>query len=287
MKTTTLVILAAGMGRRFGGTKQTSAITQEGETIVDFSIYDALVTGIEEIVFIVRSAILDEVRERFDSGPGKRVPIKYVCQDLAGAPQRDKPWGTGQAILSVREAVNGDFWVINADDFYGRTTYLMMSLAPFDSHTMAGFQLGQTLSEHGPVSRGQCQVDDEGYLRAVIERKGILRENGTITCDGLGIHPPLTEDTPVSMNFWGFTPQVFDLFSSRFEEFLSKHGSDPDAEFYITEAINDSIVSREAAVRVLRTQEKWVGVTYREDRAAAAEHIEGLRARGIYPAKLW
>lgn len=285
MKTSTLVILAAGLGRRYGGTKQTAAVTPEGYTIVDFSLYDAFVAGIEKVVFIVRWDILEEVRAAFVPSIGTRAEVRFVCQDSFPAPERDRPWGTGHAILSASEAVDEPFWVINADDFYGRSTFLMMSYSDPSEMKMAAFRLGATLSEFGPVSRGQCDVDSGGFLRSVIERKGILRDNGGITCDDPAAL--LTPDTPVSMNFWGFTPEVFPVLESRFARFLEEHGNDPSAEFYITAAVNDAIHSGEIAVRVLRTEEKWVGVTYREDRRTAAGHFEALRSRGIYPGKLW
>jgi len=289
MKTKTLVVLAAGLGSRYGGTKQLDAVTPGGETIIDFTLYDALVAGIEKVVFIVRRAILEDVRAEFGEKLEGRAEAHYVCQDELRPPktgiEREKPWGTGHAILCASEAVDEDFWVVNADDFYGRPTFLMMASAPAGGFAMAAFRLGSTLSENGTVSRGECVVGDDGFLKAVIERKGILRDNGNIICDDADVR--LAADTPVSMNFWGFTPRVFGILEKRFERFVSGHGSDPSAEFYITKPINDAIAAGEAAVRVLTTGEKWVGVTYRDDKAQTAAHIEGLRARGLYPERLW
>ncbi len=292
MKTKTLVILAAGMGSRYGGTKQLDSITPNGETIIDFNLYDALVAGIEKVVFIVRSSILEDVRSEFEPKLRDRAETEYVCQDEFRLPAkgigRKKPWGTGHAILSASEAVDEDFWVVNADDLYGRSTFLQMSSSSTDGFSMAAFRLGSTLSPNGSVSRGQCIVDDEGFLKAVVERKGILRENGSITCDDPeDVLEPLTDNTAVSMNFWGFTPRIFELLEERFGEFIAARGDDPDAEFFITEPVNDAIAEGEASVRVLVTNEQWVGVTYREDREMAAARVLELRSRGIYPARLW
>jgi dTDP-glucose pyrophosphorylase len=292
MKTKTLVVLAAGMGSRYGGTKQLDAITPVGETIIDFNLYDALVAGIEKVVFVVRSAIYDDVRGEFEPKLDSRAETRYVCQDEFAGPadgiERTKPWGTGHGILSASEAVAENFWVVNADDLYGRSSFLQMAAASGDRFSMAAFRLGSTLSPNGAVSRGQCIVGDDGFLLAVIERKGILRENGTIICDDAEmVGEPLTDDTPVSMNFWGFTPQVFDLLEERFAEFVSARGNDPVDEFFITEPINDAIAAGEASVRVIRSNEQWVGVTYREDKGSASAHVLGLRARGIYPSRLW
>lgn len=285
MKTSTLVILAAGMGSRYGGTKQTEAVTPAGETIVDFSIYDALVGGIEKVVFVVRSGILSEARERFDRAWGSRLELDYVCQDLAEAPERERPWGTAHAILSAREAVDDNFWVINADDLYGRSAFLQMASAPGDDFSMVGYRLGQTLSPHGPVSRGECIVGEDGFLMSVVERKGIVRDNGRIVCDD---HEALLDHgTPVSMNFWGFSPKIFEILEEGFARFIEERGEEPGAEYFITEAVNRAIESEEASVRVLSSSDRWIGMTYREDRSAAALHIQGLRDRGLYPSRLW
>lgn len=292
MKTETLVILAAGLGSRYGGTKQLEHLTPEGETIIDFSLYDALVAGIRKVVFVVRSEILADLKNEFGPKLEGRAEVDYVCQDEAALPApsaaRKKPWGTGHAILAAGEAVDEDFWVVNADDFYGRSSFLRMANAPAGGSSMVGFRLGATLSANGPVSRGQCVTDEDGFLQAVIERKRILRENGRITCDEPAAGaPPLTEDTTVSMNFWGFTPQVFGLLERRFAEFLELSSGDPAAEFFITEAVTSAIRDGETSVRVLKTDEQWVGVTYREDADLAAAHLESLRARGVYPPSLW
>ena len=285
MKTTTLVILAAGMGSRYGGTKQTEAVTPAGETIVDFSIYDALVAGIGKIVFVVRSGILDEVRERFEPGPGRRAELRFVCQDRFETPPREKPWGTAHAILSASEAVNEPFWVINADDLYGRSAFLQMASTHDDGFAMVSYSLGQTLSLHGPVSRGECLVDKEGFLRSVVERKGIVSENGEIVCGDPGAR--LYSDTPVSMNFWGFTPRIFDILRQGFGRFVEESAGDPSAEYFITSAVNSAIERDEARVKVLPSADRWMGITFRDDRAPAALHIQGLRERGLYPARLW
>lgn len=292
VRTKTLVILAAGVGSRYGGNKQLEYVTPNGETLMEFSIYDALAAGIGKIVFVTRRAILDLLRSEFEPKIEGRAELAFVCQDEfrlpADAVSRTKPWGTGHAILSVSEVVDDNFWVINADDFYGRSSFLAMASAPGDGSAMVAFDLGSTLSENGPVSRGQCVVGNDGLLASVIERKGIMRDNGVIVAADDATSPGrLSADTPVSMNFWGFEPGFFGLLEKGFEDFVKNSAEDSSAEYYITRAVNDAIENDDLRINVIRSTEQWVGLTYRNDRLRAAEYISGLRERGIYPPRLW
>jgi NDP-sugar pyrophosphorylase family protein len=285
------------MGSRFGGAKQLEPITNEGETILDFSLFDAVEAGFKKIVFVVRSEILPMMRDSFAQKLEDRVDVKFVCQDEAliesgYTGNRKKPFGTGHAVLSAKGATDGDFCMINADDFYGKDAFRSMNNW-FESDddadfAMIGYSLEKTLSDFGSVSRGQCFVSDDEYLAAVIERKGILSENGTISCDDDELMDgPLEPETVVSMNLWGFSPLIFEFLEERFERFLEDNASDDDAEFYINDVVNDAVSKGKATVRVLRSDEEWIGITYRDDKERAAERLRALKECGVYPAKLW
>lgn len=285
------------MGSRFGGTKQLEEVTDEGDAILDFSLYDAVEAGFRKIVFVVRSEILEEARSFFESKLREKADVRFVCQDREPmaekhSTKRQKPFGTGHALLAARSEVNESFCMINADDYYGQNAFSIINngfrSAEEGDFLMVGYPLKNTLSKFGTVSRGQCRLTGSGYLKSVIERKGILSENGVISCDEADeIAEPLTPDTIVSMNLWGFTPKIFDLLDSEFRVFLENSGEDPNAEFFINDVVNKAVRNGKAQVKVLRTDDEWVGVTYREDKQFTAEHFRKMKEMGFYPQRLW
>jgi hypothetical protein len=297
-----LVVMAAGVGSRFGGLKQLEAVGPSGEIILDYSIHDALRAGIEEVVFIIRREMEREFREVFGRAVESKVATHYVYQELDALPEgltppagRVKPWGTGQAILCAREAVSNPFVVINADDFYGPSSFgvladwLRADRRGEREWCMAGYRLGNTLSEHGSVSRGVCQVRD-GLLVDVTERLRIERRaaSGEIAFtedEGLTWHP-LDADTVVSMNMFGFTPTIFDELEARFRRFLETRGQELESEFYIPTVVMECLEEGAALVTVLPTMERWVGMTHREDLPVVRAAIEELVAAGVYPSAL-
>lgn len=285
MKATTLIILAGGMGTRFGGLKQIEPLSAEGETFIDFSLYDAKRCGIKRVVFVVRKDILEEFQSAFGAKQERFQEVLYVCQDKSGPP-RGRPWGTGHAVLAAKTEARENFLVINADDFYGRPAFEMMTRVDVSSESadfaLAGYELGDTLSDQGAVSRGECLVDDNGKLRKVLERKGILSDNGEINFNG---GHRISPEAMVSMNFWFFTPRVFDLLEVRFERFANT--AKAADEFYLNEALSDAVMRNEANIRVLKTESEWMGVTYREDKDRVASRLAQLKAEGIYPDRLW
>ncbi len=292
MKATTLVILAAGIGSRFGSLKQIEPVTPEGETILDFSIYDAVRAGFKKIVFVVRREILGDLAGLFERKLGGIVDVRFVCQDDAvEMGGRKKPYGTGHAVLSASDEVRENFCMINADDFYGRSSFMTArkwDTAPESADfSMIGFMLLKTLSKSGPVSRGQCAIDKDGFLTAVRERTGIVSENGGIYCDSKNGASPLNADTVVSMNFWGFTTGIFEFLEKDFELFLESEGSDQNSEFYINDVVNRAVAAKKASVRVFPSDEDWMGITYKEDRDGVAQKLAVLREAGVYPARLW
>ncbi|HTA80923.1 MAG TPA: sugar phosphate nucleotidyltransferase [Terracidiphilus sp.] len=290
----TLLILAAGMGSRYGGLKQIDAVGPSGETILDFSVYDASRAGFGQIVFVIRRDIEDAFRQSIGARFEQRVPVKYVFQEIDDLPPgftvpagRTKPWGTTQAVLAAAEVIHEPFAVINADDFYGQESFQSLSrhlLTESLGYAMIGFILRNTLSEFGSVARGISAVDENGYLASVVEVTGIERDSGEIKAAG-GI--PLSGDEIVSMNMWGFTPRVFDQLRAYFESFLEANSLDQRAECYLPNAVNSLIHSGESRVRVLPTSEAWFGVTYREDRPRVVESIGRLVSSGVYPERLW
>jgi UTP-glucose-1-phosphate uridylyltransferase len=290
----TLLILAAGMGSRYGGLKQIDAVGPSGETILDFSVYDASRAGFGQIVFVIRRDIEDAFRQSIGARFEQRIPVKYVFQEIDDLPPgftvpagRTKPWGTTQAVLAAAEVIHEPFAVINADDFYGQESFQSLSrhlLTESSGYAMIGFILRNTLSEFGSVARGISAVDENGYLASVVEVTGIERDSGEIKAAG-GIR--LSGDEIVSMNMWGFTPRVFDQLRAYFESFLEANSLDQRAECYLPNAVNSLVHSGESRVRVLPTSEAWFGVTYREDRPRVVESIGRLVSSGVYPERLW
>lgn len=297
----TLLILAAGIGSRYGGLKQLDRIGPSGETIVDYSIYDALQAGFGKVVFIIKEAIEKDFREAFVGKLKDKVNIECVMQEIRKVPEgitvpaeRQKPWGTGHAILMADGAIDGPFAVINSDDFYGRGAYRAVAEYYKDwlperenDYCMVGYSVANTLSEFGTVSRGVCQADESGFLVDVVERTHIERTPFGIRFMEADNEVPLSEDTIVSMNFWGFTPSFFGHLHRGFGEFILKNAGELKAEYYIPTEVNHLVRNRLATVRVLHSAEKWFGMTYREDREIVVNSIRALIKNGTYPENLW
>ena len=291
MKTTTLLVLAAGIGSRFGGIKQLETVADNNEMILDYSIYDAVEAGFEKIVFIVNRSILDDFRRIFEPRLRHVKDVIFLCQDIE-SDIRKKPWGTADAVFTGRNEIDENFCMINADDYYGKGAFQILSKhlkSPEEPEfSMVGYRLDRTLSNHGSVSRGQCSVNKQGFLNSVVERTGILSENGEISCSKIDkTYPALKADSIVSMNFWGFTPSIFGFIEERFETFLSEFGSDPVAEFYINDVVNWSLLKNLSRVRVFETKDDWMGITYREDKAEVSRRLLEMRQNGLYPERLW
>ena len=293
----TLLVLAAGMGSRYGGLKQIDPVGPSGETIIDYSIYDAMRAGFGRLVFVIRRDIESQFRELVGSRFESRLGVEYVFQELADLPEgfsvpdgRTKPWGTTHAILMASNTIREPFAAINADDFYGRRSYELLAqhlVSGTSDYAMVGFILRNTLSDFGSVARGVCQVDENGYLRAVTELTKVERDgSGARDSSGSDVIR-LTGDEPVSMNLWGFTPAIFPQLQTEFEKFLREHGNELKSECYIPSTVGDLVRAGAARVKVLRTDAPWFGVTYREDRPRVVESVRDLVARGEYPAKLW
>jgi NDP-sugar pyrophosphorylase family protein len=289
----TLLVMAAGMGSRYGGLKQIDPVGPNGETIIDYSVYDAVRAGFARLVFIVRRDIEAPFREAIGSRFERRLAVDYVFQELANLPQgftvpegRTKPWGTTHAILQAEELLNEPFAVINADDFYGRESFQVMGgflRAAGSDYSMVGYTLRNTLSEHGSVSRGVCECDAQDYLREIAELPKVETQGRGALAGGR----VLTGDELVSMNFWGFTPLVFAQLRERFYEFMRRHGQVLKSECYIPTTVNELVATGVARVKVLRTPSSWFGVTYQEDKPRITAGIRGLIASCEYPQKLW
>ena len=300
MKEPTLVIMAAGMGSRFGGLKQITAVDTEGHAIIDFSLFDAYRSGFRKIAFIIKH----EIEESFKAAVGLRMEkyfdVKYVYQQLDKLPEgytvpegREKPWGTGHAVLCCRGVVDGPFAVINADDFYGRDSfaviadYLKNIEGKHDDYCMVGYRVGNTLSESGSVSRGVCETDADGFLTTVVERTQIERRDGKVMYKDGDSWVAVDENTPVSMNMWGFTPDYFIHSENYFIRFLRENAGNIKAEYFIPLMVNYLITSGISKVKVLDTTSKWFGVTYAEDRPSVVAQIRALIDAGEYPEKLF
>jgi dTDP-glucose pyrophosphorylase len=297
-----LFVLAAGMGSRYGGLKQLDGLGPNGETIMDYSIYDAERAGFGKVVFVIRESFEQDFREKILRKYENIIPVELVFQELDKLPEgfqlnkdRVKPWGTNHAVLMGKDAIKEPFLVINADDFYGRESfqvsadYLRALEGEKNHYCMVGYRMGNTLSESGSVARGICVTDDNGFLTSVVERTFIIRDkDGKIKYkDENGDMIETGENTPVSMNIWGFTNEYFGYSESLFVDFLNKNQDNPKAEFFIPWAINSLIEEGQIKVKVLDTPSKWFGVTYAEDRVSVVEKINQLVAQGVYPAKLF
>lgn len=301
MKHPTLLVLAAGMASRYGSLKQLDQFGPKGETIIDYSVYDAIRAGFGKVVFVIRQSIEEEFKRVMLGKFADKIEVDWVLQELEMLPagfsvpeNRIKPWGTGHAVWVASLKISGPFAVINGDDFYGYQSFKLMADFLRDKknerqYAIAGYQLENTLSEHGAVSRGICQVDEEHNLKSITEQTHILRTaRGIVAQDPQQGEILLTGKEIVSMNMMGFTPAVFPFIEAYFREFLSSTSLDNiKAEFYLPKVVNKLVQSGEALVKVLPSAEKWFGVTYPEDKALAMESIERLLASGIYTHNLW
>lgn len=295
----TLLVLAAGMGSRYGGIKQMDAFGPSGETIIDYSIYDAIASGYGKIVFVIRESFAEEFKDLFEPKIAGRVKTEYVCQEkdsyLEGIElptERSKPWGTAHAVLCGREVIHEPFAVINADDFYGKdafeksVAFLNGEVSP-EKYCIIGYELGNTVSPNGSVSRGVCGIDENYNLIDIKERTKIFTKGEKIFYTENGMEVPILPHTPVSMNFWGFHPNVFDFIQEEFKVFLKKFGEDPKAEFFIP-LIGDAFIHRnKGTIKVISTDSQWFGVTYKEDKPEVERCIRELVQQGVYDEKLW
>ncbi|HEM49202.1 MAG TPA: nucleotidyltransferase [Caldithrix sp.] len=298
---TTLLFLAAGMGSRYGGLKQLDEFGPNGETLMEYSIYDGIKAGFEKIVFVIRRDFEQAFIETYIDKIKDKIEVDYVFQELTALPEgyrvpdnREKPWGTGHAILAAKNAIDGPFAVLNADDFYGREAYQIIHdfLANIDqyestTYTIIGYPLPKTLSEHGHVSRGVCEIDADGNLIKVTERLKITREK-----DGIYYHENdksflLSEDTSVSMNLMGFDKTFFNYLDQYFTDFLDKSIHDPKSEYLLPAVVNTLAQNGKVKVKILKTDAQWFGVTYQEDRPIVIQKLKAMVDKGIYPSELW
>ncbi|MBL8026802.1 MAG: nucleotidyltransferase [Fibrobacteres bacterium] len=297
-----LIVMAAGMGSRYGGIKQIDPIGPNGEIIIDYSVYDALRAGFGRVVFVIRKEIEEAFRERVGSTIEKQIDTHYVFQELNKLPTgfsvpagREKPWGTGHAILMAKEKIDGPFAVVNADDYYGvksfkgMADYLMNAQDKNGKYdfSLMGFVLKNTLSENGSVARGVCEQDKNGYLVDVKERTKIQPFKDGVKFEENGVWHNVSEESLVSMNMWGFTKSLFSELESGFPEFLKANMTNPKSEFFIPEIVGNLVRKGKATVKVLSTDDKWFGVTYKEDKPLVQEAVRQLVAKNVYPAKLW
>jgi len=293
MNEITLLVMAAGMGSRYGGLKQLDKIGPNGETIIDYSVFDAIKAGFSKIVFIIRKDFENEFKKNISDKFSNDIQVELVYQNIHHLPtgffapdDRIKPWGTGHAILCASESIDGPFNVINADDYYGRDSF--KTIADYyndgnNSFSMVAFQLEKTLSEFGSVTRGLCSVNDDRLVN-IVETENLVKSESGITSNS---DLDLIGDEPVSMNMWGFTPVIFDYLNIMFEKFLSNNINDNKSEFLIPSVINDLINSSEQQVQVLYSKSSWFGVTYKEDKPYVVQQIQNLVNSGFYPHKLY
>ena len=299
MKKYTLIVLAAGFGSRYGSLKQIDDLSGEGETIIDFSLYDAIEAGFNHVVFIIRKEIEHFFRKVFDEKLIGKIEVSYVFQEISNVPSgfdilsREKPWGTGHALLMARNEVKENFLVINADDFYGKKNYkiafeaLRRYSSDSNNYHMIGYDLESTISENGFVSRGECKIDEKGFLKEVVERTKIFSKDEDIYYqEGMDIFP-IDRKKSVSMNFWIFTPTIFDFIEAAFYQFLNDNSKSKEEEFYIPMIINNLIQKKKISVKMIRSVEKWFGVTYKEDKKDIKEKIKRMKSDNLYPKKIW
>lgn len=295
----TLLILAAGMASRYGSMKQIDGFGPNGETIIDYSIYDAIKAGFGKVVFIIKEEFVDNFKSIYEPKLNGKIETDYVFQNFDikqyGVEleiERAKPWGTAHAVLAARHVVKEPFCVINADDFYGLDAFQKMytfltTEANGSTYSMIGYEIGKTLSEHGSVSRGVCKVDANGNLEEIVERTNVYKEFDVIVYEENSHKHPLEFDTRVSMNFWGFTPEIFNTTLELFQEFAVANKDNPKSEFFIPLVGDHLIRSQKADVKVIPTSSQWFGVTYKEDKPIVQESIDQLIKDGTYPDKLW
>lgn len=307
MQKTTLVVMAAGMGSRYGGLKQIDPVGPGGEIILDYSVFDAAEAGFDRVIFVIKHEIEKDFRKITDGRYDGKIEVEYAFQDINDLPEgfsvpegRVKPWGTGHAVLSCKELIDGPFAVINADDYYGKETFrlihdeLVKDKGDSDgkySFCMVGFRIENTLTENGTVARGVCQTDADGYLTDIVERTKIAMNDGKIqyTENDGGSWTDISEGTTVSMNCWGFSAEMMKELEKRFSAFLEKgiRENPLKCEYFLPFVVDGLLKEGKAEVKVLATSEKWYGVTYKEDRALVVEALGQKVKDGIYPEKLW
>ncbi len=296
----TLLVLAAGMGTRYGGNKQLDEVGPNGETIIDYSIYDAIRAGFGKIVFVIRRDIEEQVKERFVEKLKGKIEVDYVFQEITNLPEgvkvspdRQKPWGTSHAILVTSEKIKEPFGVINSDDFYGLESFnilydfLTTDKDP-DCYCIVGYKMGNTLSDHGHVNRGVCEADEKGMLVNIVETRQIERTaEGAKSPAPDGTWKKFTGNEIVSMNLWGFKPSCYRFLGDEFRNFIDKHGMDPKSELDIPTSVDKFVKNGEITIKVLMSNERWFGVTYREDKPFVVESIGEMIKKGVYPAKIY
>ena len=296
----TLLILAAGMGSRYGGLKQLDAVGPSGETIMDYSIYDAKEAGFGKVIFVIRKSLEKDFQEKIFSKYQDFIEIDYVFQELENLPdgftlptKRNKPWGTAHAVLVAKPKINENFAVINADDFYGKTAYQSMfhflnnTDLQDNTHCLLTYNLKNTISKYGSVSRGVCKINKENNLMHIVEHTKIYSKDNLIYSEHASNTIKLKENTPISMNFMGFTPQIFSYIEQYFISFLNINANKPKAEFYLPSLLANLIKNKEASINTIPTAEQWFGVTYKEDKEQVIKGIQEKIEAGEYPIKLY
>jgi len=296
----TLLILAAGMGSRYGGLKQIEPVGPNGETILEYSVFDAIRAGFGKVVFVIRESFADDFKTRFEPKLAGKIKIEYAYQEIDKLPEgfslpedREKPWGTGHAVLMAKNIIKEPFATINADDFYGAEAYQVIAeylkqTEIQEKYAMVGYQLNNTLSDFGSVSRGICITDNNNHLTKITETHKIRLEGTQILCESENNgEVELTGKETVSMNFWGFQPSIFNYIENQFIDFLKLNINQPKSEFYIPFVVFEMIKRKQVVVEVLTADSPWFGITYKEDKPFVIQQIQNLTDQGIYPEKLW
>jgi NDP-sugar pyrophosphorylase family protein len=304
MKEPVLIVMAAGMGSRYGGLKQMDPVGSAGELIIDFSLYDAVMAGFKKVIFIIKKEMEEDFRALIDNKAGRFIEVEYAFQDINDLPAgysvpegRVKPWGTSHAVLSCKGKVSGPFAVINADDYYGAGAFHSMyefleKAEDGDKYcfSMVGYQLENTLTEHGHVARGVCETTGDGYLKGIKERTKIMWRNGEIQfTENEEVWESVAQGTTVSMNFWGFTPGMMKEIEARFPAFLDKALAENPlkGEFLLPLTVDQLLKDNKATIKILPSKDRWFGVTYKEDRESVVNALQSMKDKGLYPEKLW
>jgi UTP-glucose-1-phosphate uridylyltransferase len=296
----TLIVLAAGMGSRYGGNKQLDEVGPSGETIIDYSIYDAIRAGFGKIVFVIRRDIEEQVKERFLEKLRNRIEVDYVFQEITNlpegvkvAPDRSKPWGTSHAILVTENKIKEPFGVINSDDYYGVESYkilhdFLVNDKDPNSYTIIGYKLGNTLSDHGNVNRGVCRVSADGLLQNIVETRQIEKTKSGAKAPGTdGKEQEFTGNEVVSMNLFGFKPSCYEYLREEFTNFINKKGMDLKSELDIPTSLDKFVKNGDIRIKVLMSNERWFGVTYREDKPFVVDSLRKMIRKGVYPARIY